>query len=677
MIATELGIRLWAILAVGSLFFLPGHTLSLLLPISDMDKQQRMIMSIGLSMALIPVLLIFATVAGLRLGPGPLLALLAICGIVSLAKAQPGEKLRSLFQWLPQPAIQARKRDQEPHPPTHFPSTESGLGESLSGPSPKISAKGASPFWPTFSNHTPFILLLLVFAVALGVRWYMVRDLSVPMWGDSYHHTIVSQLIAQQGMVPSNWEPYIPTSQTFTYHFGFQALAAFFHWLSGANIQQSVIEAGQILNALAALTVFPLAEKITGSRPAALVSALLVGLLSPMPVFYTNWGRYTQLAGQVILPIALLLFMRAVESRNWRSWALAGIALGGLILTHYLVLVFYGAFLLAYLVVRVLGHRSGKILWDTLIRMSLVVVGALVLTAPWLWNVLVNYVPLFLRPKVAFSSDYIGAYYAFGDATFFVPFPLLILAFLGVLWALWLRKGPILLLALWAVILLVVASGYRTGITVFALTNYFSVLMMMYIPASILAAFFLIRLMEFLRSLHHRAPFLLGACLTLTALVGTLNMTSVLEGRFSLVEKPDEAAMAWIREKTPPEAKFLVNSMRPTGERGVVVGSDAGWWIPLLTGRRNSVPPINYITERVSESFLRETEDLATVELSQGTVSGALATLDRYGITHIYLGVKGGNLSRQRLETVPALRLLYDRDGVRIFAVNRLEERPI
>jgi hypothetical protein len=44
------------------------------------------------------------------------------------------------------------------------------------------------------------------------------------------------------------------------------------------------------------------------------LAVLAAGLLTPMPMYYVNRGRYTQLAGQVVLPAALWSAMEAVEA---------------------------------------------------------------------------------------------------------------------------------------------------------------------------------------------------------------------------------------------------------------------------------------------------------------------------------------------------------------------------
>ena len=82
-------------------------------------------------------------------------------------------------------------------------------------------------------------------------------------------------------------------------------------------------------------------------------------------------------------------------------------------------------------------------------------------------------------------------------------------------------------------------------------------------------------------------------------------MKDVQIARHALVTRPDLHAMAWIRENTPIDAQFLVNSFFAYGGSSVV-GSDGGWWIPLLTKRGNTVPPLNYSAEQGPFTNYRE-----------------------------------------------------------------------
>jgi hypothetical protein len=188
---------------------------------------------------------------------------------------------------------------------------------------------------------------LIVVGLIIFTRLWGVRILDVPLWGDSYHHTMISQLLVNNGGLFDSWEPYADLS-SFTYHFGFHALAAVFHWVTGLQLSESVIFVGQLLNVLAVLTLFPLAKKLGVNRWAGVFAILVAGLLIPLPMFYVNWGRYTQLTGQVILLVMMYFLWDLIEKEdiNWKSILITSVLIAGIALSHYRVLFFGLLFML-------------------------------------------------------------------------------------------------------------------------------------------------------------------------------------------------------------------------------------------------------------------------------------------------------------------------------------------
>ena len=241
---------------------------------------------------------------------------------------------------------------------------------------------------------------------ALILRFIAVNHLLVPNWGDSLHHTLITQLFLEQRGVPRGYAPYAPV-YSFTYHFGFHGLAALWAWMSAQTAWSAVISVGQILNALTVPAAYVLTRELFRSRAAALASAVVVGFLSGMPTQYVNWGRYTQLAGQVLLPFALVWFLRWMDAPHNRGrWgglprlALAVLGAAGLGLTHDRILIFYALFVLAYVLVMGWGivrtgngpaRRAG--LAALLGRVLAVAVPGGLLFAPWLGNLLADYLP--------------------------------------------------------------------------------------------------------------------------------------------------------------------------------------------------------------------------------------------------------------------------------------------
>jgi hypothetical protein len=128
--------------------------------------------------------------------------------------------------------------------------------------------------------------------------------------------------------------------------------------------------------------------------------------------------------------------------------------------------------------------------------------------------------------------------------------------------------------------------------------------------------------------------------------------------------------MAWIRENTPDEAKFLANSFFAY-EENVVVGSDAGWWIPYLAGRANTVPPMTYGQEASSVAdYIAQVNGFAR-EVQDGDLGAAetVQVLKDYGVSHVYVGQKGGTIAVDTLMESAAYELLYHQDRVWIFGV--------
>jgi hypothetical protein len=145
-----------------------------------------------------------------------------------------------------------------------------------------------------------------------------------------------------------------------------------------------------------------------------------------------------------------------------------------------------------------------------------------------------------------------------------------------------------------------------------------------------------------------------------------------------MVTRADLRAFAWIRENVPSEASFLVNAFAAYGGTAVV-GADAGWWIPLLTGRGGTVPPLTYASElqddpRYPEQLLA---DLAYLRRVSPASQEAVAFLRDRGITYVYIGQTAGKtgnpaeplLDVQALLGLPEYRLEYAQDGVWVLAL--------
>jgi hypothetical protein len=144
----------------------------------------------------------------------------------------------------------------------------------------------------------------------------------------------------------------------------------------------------------------------------------------------------------------------------------------------------------------------------------------------------------------------------------------------------------------------------------------------------------------------------------------------------TLVTRPDIMAGQWIDENLPGNAKFLVNSFFAYGG-SLVVGSDAGWWLPLLASRQTTLPPLNYSTESSEHADFGSDTNNLVADLQEKGVSHpeSIAELLKRNVTHVYIGQQRGKVNAsgppilisRELQKDPNFRLIYNQDRVLIF----------
>jgi hypothetical protein len=116
------------------------------------------------------------------------------------------------------------------------------------------------------------------------------------MWEKASNTPSFQLLVDNKGLFNS-WQPYAEIT-SFSYHYGFHSLVAVLYWISKIPIPQATLWTGQLLNGLAVISLVPLVMKINKNKLGGVFTIALAGLLFQMPMYYLNWGRYTQLAGK-------------------------------------------------------------------------------------------------------------------------------------------------------------------------------------------------------------------------------------------------------------------------------------------------------------------------------------------------------------------------------------------
>jgi hypothetical protein len=565
----------------------------------------------------------------------------------------------------------------------------------------------------TIAAHGALLALTLI---VLLLRVADAQGLAVPLFGDSLHHTMIAELILRGGSVPSGYGPFVPV-ETFTYHFGFHTLSATLAQITSTPSHLAVLLIGQMMNALTVPLAYLLNVTLFRSRLAGLFAAVLTGFISLMPAFYVNWGRYTQLAGQLLLMVALTFLVRVLaRERSKSDLVVLGLCVSGLVVVHYRILIFFGLFLIPALVV--LFYRVRRSAFRVTSRVSAAILAGFLLALPWIVNLTLNYLPGLNQRLGTVTGDYLAEYNNLGTLTFYMGRILPAAALLGVGVALWVlfrfreansdkesspanrNWAPLhaFVVVAW-VALLVLSLFVRPG----AIGSY-TVAIMLFIPLGALGGYGLGWVTERLvgRRVSLRAwaaVSLLVIAPTASVLLGTARVAD--PGSYTYLQPADREAFRWIRENTPPESTFLISSEFSYNGRAVTA-SDGGMWIPLLTGRGVSVPALNSWMERpVRRDFFELTRALAAYTqpltptttlqnpnsnqallIERGVMSEphevnhreALDLMKELGVTHVYSGSSEGK-SESRL-SLDAIRRdprhfepVYSAGGVEVFRV--------
>lgn len=537
------------------------------------------------------------------------------------------------------------------------------------------------------------ISYVALFAAAIVSRVLQARDLAFPPWVDSVHHAMIVRLLIDGGRIPLTLDPYISHGQ-FYYHWGYHALVAFLCWFLGLTdplqLPTVMLAFGQLLNSLAFMMLYAGGRVLFRSRGAGLAAATLGTTIAVFPAFYLSWGRYTHLTGILLLPPLLIALWRLAERPSGRGALLVALIAAGLFLIHVRV-AFFAAVAAPVLAIAagMSGRKKFARAWAAAAAVTLLV------AAPWLARLAANrHVSEFVHPgSVQRDDEYsvlpfedlfvqnnaelisIATCGVSGMAGLFeMPFSGRVLSalwWLLIIFAMWRprRTGagaapwkPLLIVATMIVAIALILQLRAGGVVFTRFASVSSAVITLFLPIALVAggliAWVAARLLQ-----RRRATIAVAAGLALAAIYGVLTSRSIVAPVTILADADDLAAMQWIRKNTPAEARFAVNAA-PWMENAYI-GTDGGYWIPIIAGRSSIIPPALYAwtlpprdvtaINRVAEAWMNDLR------------------IDDPAVTHIYTNRRRDNGRWRAIAQMPGTRLVYARGEVRIFVFRRTD----
>lgn len=579
----------------------------------------------------------------------------------------------------------------------------------------------------------PSICLLGILLVSVSLRFAAARDLVLPAWVDGVHHYAITRVLEVAGRIPADYAPLYPIPR-FVYHFGFHTLTASLHWLvqlsqptQAATLAELMLWLGQILNGLQPLAAYTLTVSFTRRPWAGVVAAFILGLVTQFPPYHVTWGRYTHLAGMILLAAALagVWVLLARPGRTHRPLAVfTAVVASGLLLTHYPVFILWVAF--CAVVVFFHLRRFWRWLWVGL--------PAVVLAAPWLWHLANDFGPrvtgqpsaLLQAPgENTFPFEYFG--YAPGQGWVGQALDLWWMGFAAcaLIWAVVQlpRHKALSAVAVW---LSGVALAVNVGDGLWLLNNRIFAISL-FLPTAVGAGWLLTGMMRRAKrwwaagfaagmasapavsaaqteplskseplsapetaanppskevstpqssgSLLTQLKLVLGvlvfvlcvSALSYSAARGALQQLNILNPVTILVTDTDLAALEWVAANTPPEAVFAINSWPWLGS--IWAGGDGGTWVWPLTERRSILPPSDYVYMPLAERQALNELNQQVSSITDADAPETLALWRTAGITHIFIGHRGGALRPELFANSPNYELLYSNGGAWVFAV--------
>ncbi len=540
-------------------------------------------------------------------------------------------------------------------------------------------AEPAAWLWPALTAGVAGLTVL--------TRLTLYGDQSYPMWGDSVQQVAATELFLRNDGLPASWSPLAPL-ESFTYHFAFHLWSADLARFFGLSSASAVVAAGFILVGLSAWASGYLAEAMSGQPVAGPVAALLTGFIMPFPSFLLNWGRYPQLFSVVILASLLGLVLRDLQAgSSWRQTPIYALLFTGLFLSHYRTALLGATLVLVALLA--LRRKAGPLVTGGVL--------ASLATLPWLMRLFEQ--PPVTRSAMPAAADWLSIYNAVGDPLFFTPAWALALAAVGLIIVGSVHFARTFLLVLWGGLAWVLASINLPNYPAGSLVNHFFLESSAYLVITPLAAIAIAWALERTSvlvgqatagrniPLEHRRSTLdrplarstatalpvgiptafrpaLAALIVGLAIGLSTNPNVAPDSRHRLVYQADIQAMDWLRKNIGQQDKALAMSEIAMGG-SAVVGTDAGWWLPI-EGVETQLPPVIYLIERLSPAQSEWIRLMASID-SRGQPLDPDVWLP-YGFRYLYVGV--ANRWTGIISTRP-IQLIYDQGGARIYDLGK------
>jgi hypothetical protein len=239
------------------------------------------------------------------------------------------------------------------------------------------------------------------------------------------------------------------------------------------------------------------------------------------------------------------------------------------------------------------------------------------------------------------------------------------------------RSKLVIAALLWTLVLYLLGNTYVLGLPLLSFTNLGAVLVMLYLPIGLVVGSATEEALTLCKS-HwcRRAAWLVIALVLVVGLMASRARVTELEPYRYFVTPEDVAAMDWIKENTPPDALFAVNTYFWLPR--VPHGTDAGYWIPYFTGRQTTAGAI--LLNLAGSDYESRIVELSRLVEQLEDGNAPLTELQAMGVDYVYIGRRGDfsgpGLSAAQLSQSKNVEMLYQEGGVYILRIGLPDNLP-
>ncbi len=527
-------------------------------------------------------------------------------------------------------------------------------------------------------------LILAVLGATLFTRLWLAHLYPYPAWTDSLHHTLLTNLVAEKGVLPYTLAPYAHTSLA-QYHLGLYSLTGSLQTLANIPAHSALLWMSQTLNGLCVLGLFLFLDRKV-SRLAALVGMVVVGLLSFQPAWYFNWGRFTQISSQSLFLLSAVITWETLNT--WQNlWPthkrkillltfLAGYLNAAVFLLHYRV----AGYLFPLLVIICLYESFKQLkeknkLLQTTMGMVLLGVVSFCLIIPALIPAFEVYYskrvvalenPTSAGVRLPSENPYYSTYNLDTIWSLSARKWLAGLSVSGAIVSLFGKKRQLSLITLmWLLALVLEGFAYKLNIPILAFTNMTGMMIMLYMPIGIFVGVLAYTINTWLPTAIQLKiePFFLWLLL-FSGFIGAFYRVADVENYRQMMTVQDQAAMEWIKENTPRNAVFAIHTYfwLPKSPQG----SEAGYWIPYFAERKTTADTM--ITSLGPKNTI--SIDRSEIVMSLYTDHPSIDALCKLGVNYLYDGSKDSfeykDFNIEKILSFPGVKLVYDNNNILI-----------